>query len=170
MESILPITTTVSFGVLTVLLALSARKTGQWRPFFLEFIALVAFAVFLNRLKLLSLPFSSPEIAPKGDAGDVALAVIMATCMLLGMLSQFLYRHFGRPRAERPAFDWGMFIAPVFASPIVFIPLLTAFQNANVDLNRLTVPKLLIFVVAYQNGFFWKEFFDLKQREEASPK
>ena len=63
-----------------------------------------------------------------------------------------------------------MFIAPVFASPIVFIPLLTAFQNANVDLNRLTVPKLLIFFVAYQNGFFWKEFFDLKQREEASPK
>jgi hypothetical protein len=28
-----------------------------------------------------------------------------------------------------------MFIAPVFASPIVFIPLLAAFQNANIDSN-----------------------------------
>jgi hypothetical protein len=90
--------------------------------------------------------------------------------MLLGMLSQFLYRRFERPQRLRPTWDWGMFIAPVFASPIVFIPLLAAFQNANIDLKDLTAPRLMIFFVAYQNGFFWKEFFDRKQREEGRKK
>ena len=156
----------VSLVVLVVLLALSARNTGDWRGFAFELVAIVAFAVFLNRL--FDFPFS-PPVAAKGSS-DFLLAGALLICMLLGMLSQFLYRRFERPQRLRPTWDWGMFIAPVFASPIVFIPLLAAFQNANIDLKDLTAPRLMIFFVAYQNGFFWKEFFDRKQREEGRKK
>jgi hypothetical protein len=85
--------------------------------------------------------------------------------MLLGMGAQFLYRHFEQPQRKRRKFDWGVFLAPVSASPIVFLPLLASFQNSEVDLSKLDVPRLMIFFVAFQNGFFWKEHFDQRQRE-----
>jgi hypothetical protein len=158
-----------SLAALGVLLALWARSTGRWRAFALELAAIVAFAVFLNLL--LGFPFSPSRVAAKGKPeDDFVLAGALFICMLLGMMSQFLYRRFERPQGLRPTWDWGMFVAPVFASPIVFIPLLAAFQNANIDLKDLTAPRLMIFFVAYQNGFFWKEFFDRKQREEGRKK
>jgi cytochrome bd-type quinol oxidase subunit 2 len=157
----------VSLAALVVLLALSARSTGRWRGFVLELAAIVAFVVFLNRL--FDFPFS-PPVAAKGPSDDFVLAGALFICMLFGMASQFLYRRFEQPQGGRPPWDWGMFIAPVLASPIVFIPLLAAFQNANIDLKDLTAPRLMIFFVAYQNGFFWKEFFDRKQSEEAGQK
>jgi cytochrome bd-type quinol oxidase subunit 2 len=156
----------ISLAVLVVLLALSARDTGRWRGFALELAAIVVFAVFLNRL--FDFPFSPPITAKGPD--DFVLAGALFICMLFGMVSQFLYRRLEKPQRLRPNWDWGLFIAPVFASPIVFIPLLAAFQNANIDLKDLTAPRLMIFFVAYQNGFFWKEFFDRKQREEGRKK
>jgi hypothetical protein len=158
----------VSLAVLVLLLVLSARSTSRWRAFAVEMAAIVAFVVFLNRL--FGFPFPPSDIAAKGKSDDFLLAGALFICMLLGMLSQFLYRRFEKPPGIRQPWNWGMFIAPVFASPIVFIPLLAAFQNANIDLKELTAPRLMIFFVAYQNGFFWKEFFDRKQRQEGRKK
>jgi hypothetical protein len=56
---------------------------------------------------------------------------------------------------------------PVLASPIVFIPLLASLQNADPDLSRIDVPGFMIFVVAFENGFFWKEYFDNRKRKGA---
>ena len=84
--------------------------------------------------------------------------------MLLGMLAQYGYNYFVTPKSDRKAFDLGVFIAPVFASPVVFIPLLAALQNADIDLTALTIPRMMVFLVAFQNGFFWKDFFD-RQRQ-----
>ena len=53
----------------------------------------------------------------------------------------------------------------MFAAPIILIPLLAAFQGADIDLAKLTTPRIMMFCVAFQNGFFWKEFFDRKQKE-----
>ncbi len=168
----MPLELTIVVGVsllgLVVLLALSARNTGRWRALAIELIAIAAFAVFLNRL--FGFPSSPTGIVAMGKSDDFLLAGALFISMLAGMISQFLYRRFERPQRLRPNWDWGMFIAPVFASPIVFIPLLAAFQNANIDLKELTAPRLMIFFVAYQNGFFWKEFFDRKQREESRKK
>jgi hypothetical protein len=86
--------------------------------------------------------------------------------MLLGMAAQYGYNRFEQPKAERKAFDFGLFIAPIFASPIIFIPLLAALQNADLDLTRLTTPKMMVFFVAFENGFFWKEYFDHRRLEK----
>jgi hypothetical protein len=84
-----------------------------------------------------------------------------------GMFAQYLYRYLERPVRYRQKWDWGCFIAPIFASPIVFIPLAAAFQNVDIDLTnpRLKLPQLMIFLVAFENGFFWKEYFDRKRKQ-----
>src|ERR1017187_9187055 len=110
----------VSLVVLAVLLALSARSTGRWRAFTLELIAIAAFVVFLNRL--FRFPFSPSGVAAKGKPEDFLLAGALFICMLLGMISQFLYRRFEKPHGLRPAWLGGLFVAPLCASPIVFTP------------------------------------------------
>jgi hypothetical protein len=107
------------------------------------------------------------QIRPKGDQPNQwAFIVVLYVCMLLGMASNYAYGRFATTRSTRPPFDAGNFVAPILVSPIVFIPLLGAFQNAYVDLANLTVPKLMIFLVTFENGFFGKEFFDNRQREQ----
>lgn len=88
------------------------------------------------------------------------------------MFAQYLYRHFERPKRYRHKWDWGCFIAPIFASPIVFIPLAAAFQSVDIDLTKpnLKLPQLMVFFVAFENGFFWKEHYDRKQKEEEKGK
>ena len=66
--------------------------------------------------------------------------------------------------SERQPFNIGRFLAPVFASPIVFIPLLGAFQSMDIDITNLTLPKIMVFFVAFENGFFWKEVVDNHQK------
>jgi hypothetical protein len=49
----------------------------------------------------------------------------------------------------------------MFTSPLVFAPLWSAFQDAGMTLTSL---KYGVFVVAFENGFFWKEFFDNRRQ------
>ena len=81
------------------------------------------------------------------------------------MTCHYLYTLLSMPKNQRRSFDFASFIAPVFASPIVFIPLLASFQNADVDLTNLTLPKFMVFFVAFENGFFWKELVDNRRKE-----
>ncbi len=153
------------FGLVLVS-AMWARKTGEWRPFLLGIGALAVFVILLNRL--FGFPIPEPVVA-KGS-NDLVLAGALFICMVAGMFGQYLYRHFERPMRFRRKWDWGLFLAPVFASPIVLMPLLAAFQGADIDLAALTAPRLMMFCVAFQNGFFWKEFFDRKRKEEEAGK
>ena len=148
------------------LIAVSARwahQTGEWRSFWIGLLALSTFLIFLNRE--FGFPFPSPVVG-KGEH-DLLFAGALFLCMLAGMFAQYLYRHFERPKRYRHKWDWGCFIAPVFASPIIFIPLAAAFQSVDIDLTKpnLKLPQLMIFLVALENGFFWKEHFDRKQKE-----
>lgn len=151
-----------SILVLLILSVVRAFKTKNLRLLLLEVLAILGFAGLLN--VLFEFPAPTTTVA-KSPSSDLAVATALFVSMFLGMLAQFLYNHFAAPEKERKSFDWGLFVAPLFASPIVFIPLLAAMQNADIDLTRLTAPRLMVFLVAFQNGFFWKEFFDKKRKE-----
>jgi hypothetical protein len=56
------------------------------------------------------------------------------------------------------------FLMPIFASPIVFIPLLTLTSEVAMG-GAFTRPKLMVYLVAFQNGFFWKSFFEQRKAE-----
>jgi hypothetical protein len=149
---------------LIALLMLSAYRAvtkKSVRSFAIGFFAVLTISIFLY--VLFGFPKPTETIAKSGSSGP-AVAVALFVCMLLGMLAQYAYNYLIAPKTDRKAFDVGVFIAPVFASPIVFIPLLAAFQNADIDLAALTIPRMMVFLVAFQNGFFWKDFFD-RQRQ-----
>lgn len=146
-----------------VLAVVRAFKTKNFRALVFEISVVLIVALFLKYL--FGFPVPSGTVA-KSSSSDKAVASALFVCMALGMVAQFLYSHFSTPKSARREFDWGLFVAPLFTSPIVFIPLLAALQNADIDLANLTAPRLMVFLVAFQNGFFWKDFFD-KQRREA---
>lgn len=154
----------VCIAAIILLSARWARASGEWRGFWIGLAALVGFSVFLNGS--FGFPFPA-SLVTKAEDHQLLLAGAMGLCMIGGMFAQYLYRHFERPAHHRLKWDWGCFLAPVFASPIVFIPLLAAFSNVDIDLAnpRLKVPQLMVFLVAFQNGFFWKEYYDRKLRE-----
>ena len=104
----------------------------------------------------------------RGETGnDIYFVIVLYFFMLLGMVAHYGHARFMQPKRLRKKFDFGLFIAPVFASPIIFIPLLSALQTANVDLRQLTTAKIMIFLVAFENGFFWKEYFDNRRQLKA---
>lgn len=109
-------------------------------------------------------------IAKSGSLQETLFIVALYLFMTFGMLSHYMYTYFIREKAQRTKFDLGVFLAPIFTSPIIFIPLLGAFQQANVDLQENAAAKYMIFLVAYENGFFWREFFKNRQKEVSKSK
>jgi hypothetical protein len=153
-------------GMMLALAIYRAVKEGSWRNFAAGCLALVAISLFLH--VVFGFPTPSKTIS-KAASSDLAVATALFVCMVLGMAAQFIYNYLVVPKAQRKPFDLGLFVAPIFASPIVFIPLVAALQNADIDLTTLTIPRMMVFLVAFQNGFFWKDFFDRQQRELFGP-
>ena len=80
--------------------------------------------------------------------------------MLAGMAGHYFFTLYMIPSDVRPRFEVTSLLAPTFASPLVFIPLLASLQNSEIDLATLTLPKFMVFFVAFENGFFWKAMVD----------
>ena len=158
--------TGVSLAVLFLLALARAFRTRRFLRFFVEGLCIAAFALLLRMV--FGFPTSRVTVV-KSASSDLAVGIALFLFMVCGMLAQFLFDRFSAPQRERKQFDWGPFLAPVFASPVVFIPLLAAFQNADIDLTHLNTARFMVFLVAFQNGFFWREVFD-KQRERLGPR
>jgi hypothetical protein len=160
------VVTGVSLAVLFLLALARALRTKGFLRFFVESLCIIAFTLLLRVL----FGFPTPRVpVAKSASSDLAVAIALFLSMVCGMLAQFLFDHFSPPQRERKRFEWGLFLRPVFASPVVFLPLLAAFQNADIDLTHLTSARFMVFLVAFQNGFFWKEVFD-KLRERMGPR
>lgn len=104
---------------------------------------------------------SHAYLQSKGEQSSGPAMFVLYICMVIGMACHHFYTYFIKPKPKREAFDFGVFIAPVFVSAIVFAPLWAAFQDAGVSLSHL---KYGAFFVAFENGFCWKEFFDNRRR------
>ena len=147
-------------GILTVsVLALTAGMLyrmiarGQTRR--------LASAVALGlALAVATLIVPAPVATRGGD--DVASVVLCYFCMLLGMMAEY-----GYSKAERGElkfkFELMPFLMPIFASPIVFIPLLSLMTEDAMSGGAFTRAKLMVYLVAFQNGFFWKSFFEQRR-------
>ena len=153
-----------SLAGLSILAVLSYRKSKNLSHL-LMWIALLAvcggtyFVVFQAQWSISSKGEQQPN--------QTGFVIVLYVCMLLGMGWHYFYTLLLTPKRDRDPFDIGSLLAPVFASPLVFIPLLGAFQNSQVDLASLTLPKMMVFFVAFENGFFWKEVVDNRRKEQA---
>jgi len=160
MSPIMTFLTLISFCGLLILIIVHFIKNRRWKKSLLHIVILVVAFLVIYFI------FISPKQAtPRGDSSqDIYFVIVLYLFMLFGMLAQYIYTRLEQPKAKRPKFDVGLFLAPIFASPIIFIPLLSAMQNANIDLQNLTTPRIMVFLVAFENGFFWKELFDHRRR------
>ena len=156
MSDLLNWTTAISLLALAGVLFYRDYKAKSAKGFILHGVILLACVAFLWRF----FGFLTPEPVARGDNNEVYFIIVLYVIMVLGMLASYAFQHFSKQKAERKEWDIGLFLAPVFVSPVIFIPLLTAFQQADSD-----SPRMLMFLVAFQNGFLWKEYFDHKRKK-----
>jgi hypothetical protein len=154
----------VGLATRSTLVLARQRKPG---PFVASIATLVVVAVILHRL--FGFPIVHPISASKSlTPNELPVIGVLFACMVAGMLAHWLYVWLEVSPGKRPGFDLGLFLMPVLVSPIIFIPLLAAQLNTDLDLSRLDVPHFMILPVAFENGFFWKEFFD-NRKQKAGP-
>ena len=151
-------------AVLSVYQLVRAPRPG---PFLFSLAVLTGIAWLLRRF--FGFPVAQPIAASKSlTPSELPIIGLLFACMLLGMLAHWLYVWLETPRQTRTKFDFGLFVAPILASPIIFIPLLASQQNTDLSLAQLDVPRFMVFLVAFENGFFWKEYFD-NLKKKATP-
>ncbi|HKW02116.1 MAG TPA: hypothetical protein VJN96_20000 [Vicinamibacterales bacterium] len=144
-------------------------RSRSWLDLLLGLAGLVAYVVLLNRL--FGFPQPSAAIAKAGDSDRfLPLTAAMFTTMILGMAAEYLYQFLDTPRRKR-RFDLGSLLKPMIVSPLVFMPLAsslqTSFDHANVDFVGLDGPRLMVFLVAFENGFLWRGYFSRKLAESS---
>jgi chromate transport protein ChrA len=109
-------------------------------------------------------------VAPKAmqtrSPDEVVAIIVCYASMVLGMMAEYGYAQAERGN-KKLEFDLMSFLMPIFASPIVFIPLLTLTSEVAFG-GAFTRPKLMVYLVAFQNGFFWKSFFEQRRAEAKS--
>lgn len=123
-----------------------------------------ALSVFLAALSIAIYvyAFPDPDIKAKAVTQEVVAVALCYVSMLLGMIAQYFYKQ--ADRGEKTfTFAPLEFMMPIFASPIVFIPLLTVTQNMALS-DAFAKGKLMVYLIAFQNGFFWKSFFEQRQK------
>jgi len=105
---------------------------------------------------------SRPEAVETKGNTDATIAIIFSyLAMLLGMVAEYGYSRAGHgPKPFKIDME---LLMPIFASPIVFIPVLTITSDMPVG-GAFTKSKLMVYLVAFQNGFFWKSFFEERRQ------
>jgi len=149
---------TLISGLAVILFAaLQYRKDSRLGKLIAQIAAVVL--ILAAVVRFLGLP---GKVIPKGPEENQQFLAAMAAiyvAIVLGMLAEGFYKWFGKSKAQRRRkFDWGATIQPLFVSPIVLIPTIGAFQNANIDLMNLGFPSLMILLTAFEKGFLWRHY------------
>ncbi len=155
MSPLLTTITGISILLLLVHAIHHAYNSNRWREFVFHTVALSTVVIILFSVFRFPFPNDLPQL--KGaESKEVYFVILLYVCMLLGLVSQYVYDRYSRSKRKRKKFDIGELIAPIAASPIVFLPLLAALENASVELSGFTASSIMLFLVAFENGFFWK--------------
>jgi len=94
------------------------------------------------------------------DPSDAAVLTALFVSMLLGMAASTLKQRIDTPRRHRKKGTWEEFIYPVLVSPMIFVPLLALFdQTPGLQVAKLSAPRLMLFFIAFENGFLWKQYY-----------
>jgi hypothetical protein len=104
-------------------------------------------------------------VSTRGD-GETPTLVVSYIAMVLGMIAHYVYAKAERGETKL-TLEWMPFLMPILASPIVFIPLVSIAGEVGTAGGIFTRARLMVYLVAFQNGFFWKYFFD--ERRSALP-
>jgi H+/Cl- antiporter ClcA len=160
---------TVIVAACAVLLVL--WTAAQFRSSTRRIQVMIGIVALVLYLVVLHLAFGFPSFSnglAKGPEPDLRpLVLVLFVCMVLGMAAEYLYHYLDAKPAQRK-FDWGSLVKPFLVSPLVFVPLAASLQAANVDLSTFNIPLLMLYLVAFENGFLWRGYFARKLAESQS--
>lgn len=139
------------------------RSSTRRIPGVLAIIVLVLYLTLLHfSFGFPSFPAGIAKGETEANAGPLVLALFVF--MVLGMGAEYLY-HYLDAKPQETKFDWRSFVKPFLVSPLVFVPLAASLQNAKVDLSHFDIPLLMLFLVAFENGFLWRGYFTRKMAQ-----
>jgi hypothetical protein len=134
----------------------------NWRLLILELTGVLLLLAFLHwGLGM----FDSSSVAKGTDSDDLLHIVLLYLSMVLGMLGQYLYSWL--KVGERAQFKVREFLGTCFIAPAVFIPFYNTIKGSWNEPSM----RWLVYFVAYENGFFFKNTLDQggKTRAKSSP-
>ena len=98
-----------------------------------------------------------PErIEYKGGTSEVSLIIFLYVAVLAGMVAQYFYHR----KNKKISFEIWNFIKPFLVSPMVFLPVLQVLQRSDFSGVNNTLSFITLFIIAFQNGFFWRSIFE----------
>jgi hypothetical protein len=162
----------VSGAVLIAVLLYELVKTGRSKTEGIEpgqqsarkrsaalFLGSIVVLVVLLWAYILYAPGSEIEAKAATSPTPWRMVLLMYVAMLFGIVAQaYYFTEDTGPAARTSSFKAAL------ASPIIFIPLISSYQSSLMNLGAFSIPELMILLVSFQNGFFWKVVFD-KQAE-----
>ena len=148
----------VLFAVLVIASGLRARRRAR------ALAGSTALAFLLWWIYSITFPST---VTTRGDGGAATL-VVSYFAMVLGMMAHYVYAKAERGET-RLTIEWLPFLMPILASPIVFIPLVSIAGEVGTTGGVFTRARLMVYLVAFQNGFFWKHFFDARRSALPGP-
>lgn len=148
-------------SVLGMILLLIIKKDSLGiRSFLVVVGALIIYAVAIYSTFSF---FQSYKITTKGEKSlEYARISLLFLSMLLGMVANYFYQQTEQRAKEQSGKNYASLIAPILVSPIVFIPVYSAFKEIAFSSDESA--KLMIFLISFENGFFWKMFLDKKYK------
>ncbi|MBA7481228.1 hypothetical protein ES707_16698 [subsurface metagenome] len=148
------------FGIILVQLARNIR--GFWILFSAQSIIILATAYCLNRYFGY---YSRLEVKGALTIGEGWILCGLYVCTLLGILGNntLAQTKVRRGYDIQVKLRWVSFIKPLIISPIVFLTVLSVLNNIGTPGNTPTTV-VMQFMLAFQNGFFWKSIVDRVER------
>ena len=103
----------------------------------------------------------------KGPVEEGIAIVFCFISMIIGMVAQYFY---GQGEMGYTSFKFKLvpFLMPILASPIIFAPLLVLLKE-NMTAGAFKISKLMVYFVASQNGFFWKDMLSRERKKLSKP-
>jgi hypothetical protein len=99
-------------------------------------------------------PAATPRVAFGAGWSPELVLGVMFLAVVAGIAGHYIFHRHG-------AFSWGSLARPLVASPIVLLPLIGSLQGAALE----TIQVVSFVILAYQNGFFWREVLKDARKE-----
>jgi len=82
-----------------------------------------------------------------GGFSPITAIIIMFPCVCLGIAANHWY-------SSKEKFNWAAFFKTLIIAPIILLPLIGSIQGSS---DLATFQLICFGILAFQNGFFWKE-------------
>lgn len=139
-------------GLYLIVLIVDGLISRSGKRILIESLLLGGFLLLLNRITGFPTPSSMQAF---GGISPLMALGLMFICTILGIMAHYFF-HLDK------AFSWQEFLKPLVISPIIFLPLIGSVQG----LTGLESMQMISFaILAFQNGFFWKEVFGRVQQK-----